>query len=100
MNGVRHPASCEIHEYGHGFHGAGDMDSGPLILGISVSATGFALAPTRSFGYKGDFTRLFRTTDLFGVPLRSGSRLRFATGGVIGNALLLAFLTSGPELAR
>ncbi|WP_431955619.1 hypothetical protein [Nocardia lijiangensis] len=88
-----------IHEYGNGFRGAGDMDSGPLILGISISATGFALAPARSFGHRDTFTRLFRTTDLFGLPLRSGPRLRFATGGVIGNALLLAFLTSGPELA-
>jgi hypothetical protein len=89
-----------IHEYGNGYHGAGDIDSGPLILGISVSATGFALAPARSFGHHDVFTRLFRTADFAGLPLRSGTRLRFATGGVIGNALLLAFLTSGPELAR
>lgn len=89
-----------IHEYGEGHGGAGDMDSGPLILGISVSATGFALAPARAFGHRDVFTRLFRTADLFGLPLRSGNRVRFATGGVIGNALLLAFLTSGPELAR
>ncbi|MEV0032665.1 hypothetical protein [Nocardia sp. NPDC050793] len=88
-----------IHEYGEGYAGAGDMDSGPLILGISMSATGFALAPARSFGHQDVFTRLYRTADLVGLPLRSGTRLRFATGGVIGNALLLAFLTSGPELA-
>ncbi|WP_435592680.1 hypothetical protein [Nocardia sp. bgisy118] len=89
-----------IHEYGDGYHGAGDMDSGPLILGKSVAATGFALAPARSFGHHDVFTRLYRTANLVGLPLRSGTRLRFATGGVIGNALLLAFLTSGPELAR
>ncbi|MFD3592997.1 hypothetical protein ACFWU5_09730 [Nocardia sp. NPDC058640] len=89
-----------IDEYGDGHSGNGDMDSGPLILGISMSATGFALAPARAFGHREKFTRLYRTTDLFGLPLRSGDRTRFATGGVIGNALLLAFLTSGPELAR
>ncbi|WP_405135870.1 hypothetical protein [Nocardia sp. NBC_01388] len=89
-----------IHEYGGGHSGAGDIDSGPVILGISVSATSFALAPARAFGHRDLFTRLFRTAGLVGLPLRSGSRLRFATGGVIGNALLLAFLTSGPELAR
>ena len=88
-----------IEEYGDGYEGVGDMDSGPLILGISMSATGFALAPARAFGHRDRFTRLFRTTELFGLSLRSGTRLRFATGGVIGNALLLAFLTSGPELA-
>ncbi|MFC4372900.1 hypothetical protein ACFO5K_02200 [Nocardia halotolerans] len=89
-----------IDEYGRGHSGPGDMDSGPLILGISVSATGFALAPARAFGHRELFTRLYRTTDLFGLPVHSGTRSRFATGGVIGNALLLAFLSSGPELAR
>ncbi|MEU8895869.1 hypothetical protein [Nocardia sp. NPDC048505] len=89
-----------IREYGDGYDGPGDMDSGPVLLGVSVSATGFALAPARAFGHREIFTRLYRTTDLLGVPLRSGTRQRFLTGGVIGNALLLAFLTSGPELAR
>ncbi|WP_109530211.1 MULTISPECIES: hypothetical protein [Nocardia] len=89
-----------FHEYGDGYDGVGDMDSGPLVLGISISATGFALAPARSLGQREVFTRVYRTTDLAGLPLRAGDRVRFATGGVIGNALLLAFLTSGPELAR
>jgi hypothetical protein len=34
-----------IREYGDGHHGGGDVDSGPVVLGVSVSATGFALAP-------------------------------------------------------
>jgi hypothetical protein len=88
-----------IHEYGNGYQGAGDIDSGPVVLGIGVSATSFALAAARSTGRRDIFTRVFRTVDLLGVPLRSGSRRRFATGGVVGNALLLAFLTSGPEVA-
>ncbi|QLY32613.1 hypothetical protein H0264_10460 [Nocardia huaxiensis] len=89
-----------IHEYPDGHTGPGDMDSGPLILGISMSATAFALAPARAFGHQDTFTRLYRTTDLFGLSLQRDSRHRFATGGVIGNALLLAILTSGPELAQ
>ncbi|MFC6010732.1 hypothetical protein [Nocardia lasii] len=89
-----------IDEYGDGHSGPGDMDSGPLILGISVSATGFALAPARAFAHRDLFTRLYRTTDLFGLPVHDGTRTRFATGGAVGNALLLAFLTSGPEVAR
>ncbi|AYF76929.1 hypothetical protein D7D52_27490 [Nocardia yunnanensis] len=89
-----------MHEYGGGADGPGDIDSGPLVLGISVSATAFALAPARAFGHRDVFTRIFRTTDLVGLPMRSGDRVRFTTGGAIGNALLLAFLTSGPEVAR
>ena len=64
-----------------------------------MSATGFALAPARAFGRREAFTRIYRTTDLFGVRVRRDGRAAFATGGPIGNALLLAFLTSGPELA-
>lgn len=87
-------------EYGEGHAGSGDVDSGPVILGVSVSATGFALASARAHGRHDDFVRLYRTTDFFGLPSSSGERRRFAVGGAIGNALLLALLTSGPELAR
>ena len=88
-----------IDEYAPGHEGHGDVDSGPVVLGVSVTATGCALAPARAFGYAGDFARLYRTTELFGAPVASGGRRRFLTGGPIGNALLLALLTSGPEVA-
>jgi hypothetical protein len=88
-----------IREYAPGHSGTGDLDSGPVLLGISVSATGFALAPLRAFGHRDDFTKIYRTTALFGVPFDAGKSARFLTGGAIGNALLLALLTSGPELA-
>jgi len=88
-----------IREYAAGWSGAGDVDSGPVLLGVSVAATGFALAPARALGRRDLFTRLYRTTALFGVPIARGDRTRFATGGAIGNALLLAMLTSGPERA-
>jgi hypothetical protein len=89
-----------IREYADGHHGGGDVDSGPVILGVSVAATGFALAPARAMGRVDTFTRIYRTTDLFGVPKTGDDRRRFAVGGPIGNALLFAFLTSGPEVAR
>jgi hypothetical protein len=88
-----------IREYAEGHSGSGDIDSGPVVLGVSVSATGFALAPARAFGHDDAFRALYRTVDLFGLPFVEGARRRFAIGGSIGNALLLALLTSGPELA-
>lgn len=90
-----------IREYADGYQGKirGDVDSGPVVFGVSVSATGFALAPARAFGHEDVFRALYRTTDLFGLPIEDGDRRRFAVGGPIGNALLLALLTSGPELA-
>lgn len=79
--------------------GHGDIDSGPVVMGVSVAATGFALAPFRAFGHREAFTRVLRTTSLFGLPREEAGRLYFRTGGPIGNALLLAMLTSGPEVA-
>ena len=89
-----------IREYAPGHKGEGDIDSGPVVLGVSVSATGFALAPLRAYGHPDSFRRIYRTTELFGVRVGGSERTRFATGGPIGNALLLAFLTSGPEVLR
>ena len=88
-----------IREYPDGWSGSGDVDSGPVLLGVSVSATGFALGPARAFGHTDAFDRLVRTTELFGVRIDHDEATRFTIGGPIGNALLLAMLTSGPELA-
>jgi hypothetical protein len=88
-----------IGEYADGSAGAGDIDSGPVLFGVSVSATGFALAPARAFGYRDSFEHLYRTAALFGLPTAFGERFWFSSGGPIGNALLFAFLSSGPELA-
>ena len=88
-----------IREYADGHTGHGDIDSGPVIFGVSLSATGFALAPARAFGRRDVFERIYRSADLFGAPMSFAGKRRFCTGGPIGNALLLAFLSSGPELA-
>jgi hypothetical protein len=83
-----------IREYPPGESGGGDIDSGPVLFGVSVSATGFALAGARACGDRELFTRLYRTVDLFGVPVDRGEARRFATGGPLGNALLLAMVTA------
>lgn len=88
-----------IGEYAEGHAGHGDIDSGPVLFGVSVSATGFALATARSLGHRDSFEHLYRTTALFGLPTMFDKSFWFSSGGPIGNALLFAFLTSGPELA-
>jgi hypothetical protein len=83
-----------VREYPPGTTGEGDIDSGPVLFGVSVSATGFALAGARASGDRALFTELYRTADLFGVPVDLGGGRRFVTGGPLGNALLLAMLTA------
>lgn len=77
--------------------GWGDIDSGPLILGYSVSATGFTLAGARIHGDPAAFARLYATAWLFGAPTLGADGLRYAAGGPLGDALLFA-LMSAPRL--
>jgi hypothetical protein len=83
-----------IREYPRGVWGVGDVDSGPVILGVSVGATGFGLGSARANGDRDRFVRLYRTTRLFGVSMPHDGERSFAVGGALGNALLLAMLTA------
>ena len=71
--------------------GRGDIDSGPLIAGVGVSPTGFSIACARLLDDRAWFLRLHRTARLFGAPRGSAG---YATGGPLGNAIMLAMLTS------
>lgn len=72
-----------------------DIDSGPVIFGRGVSATGFSIAAARVAGDEGWYRGLFRTAHLAGLP-RPGSGRWYLAGGSIGNAILLAMYTLGP----
>jgi hypothetical protein len=85
-----------IREYPSGMSGRGDIDSGPVIFGVSLSATGFALATARCFADHDLFIQIYRTAHLIGAPVSIGGRQQFITGGPLGNAILLAMLTAQP----
>ncbi len=76
--------------------GRGDIDSGPVLFGYGVSATGFMLASCRIHGDRELYEKLLRTVNLFGAPTAIGDRLEFVTGGPIGHALLFALLPAQP----
>ncbi|MCB9673887.1 MAG: hypothetical protein H6737_02160 [Alphaproteobacteria bacterium] len=83
-----------LREHPRGVSGGGDIDSGPLILGYSISATGFALAPARAFGDRATFRALYRSSHLFGLAHPTPRGWRYATGFSLGNAILLAAMTA------
>jgi len=85
-----------VREYPREVSGRGDIDSGPVIFGVSPSATGFMLASCRTFNDEKLFVQLYRTAHLMGVPVATGNRRQFVTGGPLGNAILLAMLTAQP----
>jgi hypothetical protein len=92
---VRHALGFgAVREYPGGEAGLGDIDSGPVLAGLGVSATGFALAGARAHGDEATFRRILRTACLFGVPVPHRDGRWFLTGGGLGNAILLAMLTA------
>ncbi len=76
--------------------GKGDIDSGPVVFGLSFSGTGFAIAAARIHGDRGLFADLYSTAYLMGAPFQEEGRRNFVAGGPLGNAILLAMITAGP----
>jgi hypothetical protein len=91
----------------------GDVDSGPVVLGFGVSATGFALGASRAHGDRDAFRALYATAHLFGAPYdagpfglsaappaRTSGTRTYATGGPLGDAILFAMITARPAARR
>lgn len=74
----------------------GDIDSGPLILGISPSGTGFSLGSCRIFRERPLFVSLARTAYVVGTPISRDEKRLFVMGGPLGNSILLAMFTAQP----
>ncbi len=72
----------------------GDIDSGPILFGYGLSATGFALSGARTHGDYATFRRLFATAWGAGAPLKKGDKLNFITGASLGDGILFAMLTA------
>lgn len=75
----------------------GDVDSGPLVFGISPAATGFAIAGARCFGNEELARALERTAEIVGmtVPTARGRSYLFAP--LVGDAVILA-MRAGPPI--
>jgi hypothetical protein len=74
--------------------GRGDIDSGPVVFGYGLSATGFCLGASRIHNDAPYFRSLCATAHLGGAPLSRADRLNYVTGGPLGDAIMLAMLTA------
>jgi hypothetical protein len=87
-------------EYAEGYSGDGDGDSGPVIFGTSVTATGFAIGAGLANGRTELAARMRRTARAFGAPTRAGDREHYAVAGAFGDAVMLAQLTARSPTVR
>jgi len=90
-----------MREYPAGLEGDGDRDSGPLVMGYSISATGFAIGAATACGDEATAAALRGTAQLADmlavgmVPGLGTADAESATGSHLGDAILLAMVTAG-----
>ena len=86
---VREVGLVGIREYPRGTSGRSDVDSGPLLLGVSASASTVALAAARSVGDTSLAQDLSRQAELLGLPTNWGGERRYFLGALpVGDAFL------------
>lgn len=84
-------------EYPGGAGGAGgDVDSGPLVLGVSPAATGFFIAGARQAGDGETADRLLHTAELFGSTFEWNGERRYLLSPLVGDAIVLAMKSARP----
>jgi hypothetical protein len=84
-----------IREYPRGADGAGDVDSGPLPLGLSFSASTLALGDAVLYGDTRAASALNGLAETTGLPFSSGGHKRYAFGLLpIGDAFLVWSFTA------
>jgi hypothetical protein len=85
-----------IREFSEKDRGRGDIDSGPVIFGLGVAASGFAIGAARAHGDIEAFRTLYASAHLMGMPVDGDARRNFVAGGPIGQAILFAMMTAAP----
>ncbi|NHA67520.1 hypothetical protein [Phycicoccus flavus] len=79
-----------VREYPRGTPGGGDVDSGPLVAGVSLSATAVALAAARRAGDERLARDLLAQAEVAGLPVQAAGQRRYAAGVLpVGDAFLL-----------
>lgn len=89
-----------VREYPRGVDGVGDVDSGPLVAGVSASASVVTLGAARVHGDTALAGPLSQAAEAAGLPVQWDGRRRYAFGLLpVGDAFLLWSRTARPWVA-
>lgn len=78
-----------VREYPRGVEGWGDVDSGPIILGVSAPASVVGIAAARTTGHLRAAADLRASAEVLGMPLQWRGRRSYAFGQLpVGDAFL------------
>ncbi|MDP7420400.1 MAG: hypothetical protein QGH40_00915 [bacterium] len=78
--------------------GGMDIDSGPVVpvIGLSASASGLALMAAAAFEDRDYFTRLVTSLNFSAFPSVKNGQLRYRASNPVGDAVLLYAMVEGP----
>lgn len=88
-----------VREFPRGRRGAGDVDSGPLVLSVSASASAVTLAAARTVGDTALADSLDREAELVGLGYTWSGARRYALGQLPVGDAFLAWARSRPPAA-
>src|SRR5262249_7513469 len=83
-----------LREYSRGYDGPADVDSGPVIFGLSTSGTGFIIAGARLSRDADYLQGLLNTTEVVGSTVGKAGVRHYLLAPVVGEAILLAMKTA------
>jgi hypothetical protein len=92
---VRRLGFLAVREYPRGRFGVGDVDSGPVVLGVGPTATMVSLAAARANGDRELFESSATLLEALGVPREEGGEKSYAFGRLL---VLDAFAAWGKSL--
>jgi hypothetical protein len=80
------------------WQGVVDVDSGPVLPGLDISAgsSGLAILGAASFGDQAYLKELLTTLNFAAFPVREGGELKYAASNQVGDAVLLYAMVQGP----
>ena len=85
---------ASLREYPRGYSGPSDVDSGPVIFGLSTSRPGFMIAGARLGKDPGYLQGLLTTAEAVGSTAGTGDVRHYLFAPVVGEAILLAMKTA------
>lgn len=77
--------------------GIGDIDSGPVVFGISPAGTLFFLSAALRYSNAPLATDFLRLAELIGFTMTWESKSHFLTGPLVVDAIMLAVITTPPD---
>jgi hypothetical protein len=83
-----------LREYRRGYSGRADVDSGPVVFGLSTSGTGFVIAGARLAGDSDYLQGLLMTAEVVGSTVGTGGGRHYLFSPAVGDAILLAMRTA------